>query len=229
MFKPMLRILTLILLIGSFSSCEKESSLDVNQDKIYTDYEVFYNSNTDKSWVVAKFKFGSPTGTVLELENPAFVLFENDTLPYNVFFNGHYKEYAGQITSGTFSYTDADGNTYNNTLPSYEEIQFPSDLDTISKSQAYDLKWDGTALSANQHVGLFIGSWTWGNDALLLQINEGADNLILGTNQLSNLPLGNSTCYMDRATEVDVTEGTGEGGKIRGKFRATNAAVIIME
>ena len=99
----------------------------------------------------------------------------------------------------------------------------------VSKSQAYDLKWDGTTLSENQHVGLFIGSWTWGNDALLLQTNQGADNIVLGVNSLSNLPLGNSTCYMDRATEVAVTEGTGEGGKIRGKFRATNVSVIIVE
>ena len=229
MLKPMLKTLVLLLVIGSFSSCEKESSLDVNQDKIYTDYEVFYNSNTDKSWVVAKFKFGGPTGTILQLDDPAFVLFENDTLPYNFFFNGHYKEYAGQITSGTFSYTDANGNIYNNTLPSYEEIQFPAGLDTISKAQAFDLKWDGTALSADQFVGLFIGSWTWGNDALVLQTNQGADNLVVGINQLANLPVGNSTCYMDRATEVDVTEGTGEGGKIRGKFRATNVPVIVAE
>lgn len=229
MLKPMLKTLTLILVIATFSSCEKESSLDVNQDKIYTDYEVFYNSNTDKSWVVAKFKFGGPTGTILELDDPAFVLFENDTLPYNVFFNGHYKEYAGQITSGTFSYTDGNGDVYNNSLPSYEDIQFPSDLDTISKSQAFDLQWQGTALSANQYVGLFIGSWAWGNDALLVQTNQGADNLVLGTTQLSNLPLGNSTCFMDRSTEVDVTEGTGEGGKIRGKYRATNASVMIVE
>lgn len=229
MLKPMLKTLVLSLIIGSFSSCEKESSLDVSQDKIYTDYEVFYNSNTDKSWVVAKFKFGGSTGTILELENPAFVLFENDTLPYNFFFNGHYKEYAGQITSGTFSYRDVNGNIYNNSLPNYEDIQFPPDLDTISKSQAFDLKWDGTTLSEDQYVGLFIGSWAWGQDALFVQTNQGADNLVLGTTQLANLPLGNSTCYMDRTTQLDVTEGTGEGGKIRGKFRATNVPVIITE
>lgn len=212
-----------------FTACVKEDSSDVNQDKIYTDYEVFYNSNTDKTWVVAKFRFGGATGTILELTDPASVTFNGDTLPYNFLFTGHYKEYAGRLETGRFSYTNVNGDVFVNDIPAYETVAFPNNLDTISKSQAYDLIWDGTALSANQTVGIFIGTPTWGQDALVIQANEGSNNIVLGTTALGNLATGVSTCYMDRATAVDVAEGTSEGGRIRGKFRASNKSAVIVE
>ncbi len=221
--------LAIFLMAAIFSSCEVEDSADVNQDKIYTDYELFYNSNSDKTWVVARFRFGGPTGTLLELKDPAAVTFDGELLPFNALFAGHYKEFAGQLAGGTFEYTNTMGETFINEVPNYEPIEFPSDLDTLSKSAAYSLAWDGTPLASDQWVDLFIGSWTWGQDALFIQNSDGASDLVLGVNQLSNLPIGNSTMFMDRSTDVEVTEGTGEGGRIRGKYRAKNIEVAIVE
>lgn len=211
------------------TSCNVEDSADVNQERIYADYEVFYNSNTDKTWVVARFRFGGATGTLLQLNDPAFVEFNGEDLPFNSLFAGHYKEYAGQLTSGTFVYTDVDGNTYENSIPAYEPIEFPTGLDTLSKSNSYDLVWQGTELKANQNVGVFAGSWAWGQDALFLQTNDGANNIVLGKDQIANLPLGQSTLYMDRSTDVQITDGTSEGGRIRGKYRATNVTVQVVD
>ncbi|MBX9782536.1 MAG: hypothetical protein K2X48_04495 [Chitinophagaceae bacterium] len=54
-----------------FSVCEKQPSDAVDQDRIRTDYELFYDKNTDKTTAVAAFKFGqSITGTQLELSSP---------------------------------------------------------------------------------------------------------------------------------------------------------------
>lgn len=212
-----------------FVSCESEDSADVNQDRIYTDYEVFYNSNTDITWVVARFRFGNALGTILELNDPASVSFDGQELPYNQVFAGHYREFAGKIDLGAFTYTDTDGKTFVNEVPAFESIAFPDDLTSLSKSQAYSLEWEGTALSANQQVGLFIGSWVWGEDAAFVQTGEGTNNLVLGINQLENLPTGTSTFYMDRSTAVDVLDGTSAGGRICGKFRASNIQVDITE
>ena len=44
---------------------------------------------------------------------------------------------------------------------------------------------------------------------------------------MSNVAIGASTFYMDRATEKNVAEGTGEGGRIRGKYRAKNVEVVV--
>ena len=91
-----------ILFITSMilASCTIEDSSDVNQEKIYADYEVFYNSNTDKTLAVAKFKFGGATGTVLQLTDPAQVTFNGDKLAFKPIYSGHIKEFAGRITEG---------------------------------------------------------------------------------------------------------------------------------
>ncbi|WP_343633918.1 hypothetical protein [Fluviicola sp.] len=209
-------------------SCEKENSEDVNQDKIYTDYELFYNKNEDKTYVVARFKFGGPTGTNLELTSGASVTFNGDPLTYNAFYFGHYKEYAGKINSGTFIYNDTDGNQFTNTTPVLDTIAFQPGFDTIVKSQANTLTWIGSPLAANQSVGIFIGSWTWGQDALFYQNQLGASNIIMGVASLNSLALGSSTVYMDRTNETAVSQGTSEGGKIRSKYRALNKVVQVV-
>jgi hypothetical protein len=209
-------------------SCEKENSDDVNQDKIYTDYELFYNKNEDKTVVVARFKFGGPTGTNLELTNGATVTFNGDALTYNVFYVGHVKEYAGKISSGIFNYKDVDGNEFINATPALDSVAFQPSFDTIVKSQANTFTWVGSSLAANQSVGIFIGSWVWGQDALFYQNQLGATNIIMGVNGLSSLSLGSSTVYMDRTNETNVSQGTSEGGKIRSKYRALNKVVQVV-
>jgi hypothetical protein len=213
----------------SIQSCTIEDSSDVNQDKIYTVYELFYNSNTDKTTAVAQFRFGGPTGTILKLTKPAYALFNGDTLSFTALYSGHIKEYAGLVNNGIFEYRNVDEDVFMNDVPAFEEIAFPSDFDTLSKSKAYELSWVGTSLKENQHVGLFVGSWTWGQDALFAQNGLGAKNIILGLLGLSNLSLGNASCYMDRSTEIALIDGTSEGGKIRGKFRALNKEIVVVE
>lgn len=210
------------------AACAKENASDVNQNKIYTDYEVFYNKNTDKTWVVARFRFGGATGTVLELDSGAYVTFNNDTLPYNALFMGHYKEYAGHISSGTFTYHNLSGQNFVNTLPVCDTLAFQPGFDTLQKSQAQTIGWAGPALAPNQGVGIFVGGWTWGDDALAYQDGDGATSLVLGINQMNSLPVGPATVYMDRQTELNVGQGTSEGGKIRAKFRAKNRVVQVV-
>ncbi len=217
-------IITLLFL----SSCAKEDSSDVNQDKIYTDYELFYNKNTDKTVAVAKFKFGGITGTILELTDGATVTFNGDLLTYNAWYSGHVKEYAGMITSGTFVYTDVDGSVFTNATPSMDTASFDPNFTTIVKSQANTFTWLGNSLAANESIGLFVGSWTWGEDALFFQNQLGATNLIMGITQMSNLAEGTSTVYMDRTKHATNIQGTSNGGIIRSKYRALNAQVQVV-
>jgi hypothetical protein len=218
-----------VVLCFSISSCEKENASDVNQDKIYTDYEVFYDNNSDKSWVIARFRFGGATGTILKLDSTSFVSFGNDTLPYNDLFFGHFKEYAGRINNGTFTYRNLKNEVFVNSLPAYDTIAFSPSFTLLTKSVANTITWSGTPLAINQNVGLFVGGWTWGQDALKVQTSVGATNLVLGTNELAQVPVGPAICFMDRSTDVAVSQGTNEGGRIRGKFRAKNQTIQIVQ
>ncbi len=210
------------------TSCAKENASDVNQEKIYTDYEVFYNENTDKTWVLAKFRFGGPTGTILELDSTSYVTFNNDTLPYNILYTGHFKEYAGRITIGSFKYENVLGQTFVNSIPAVDVLAFAADFDTLKKSQAQTITWVGTPLAANESVGIFIGNGAWGQAALTWQDNDGATGIVLGITQMAALGVGNSTVFMDRQNEENVTQGTSKGGKIRAKYRALNRVVQVV-
>lgn len=211
-----------------FTACQKEDSADVNQDKIYTVYELFYNENSDKTVAICRLRFGSPTGTLLEATDPAGVTFNGDVLPYSAVYSGHAKEYAGLISSGTFAYTNVDGTVYTNTLPTMTTLSTPADFDTIIKSQANTYTWTGNALNADERVNLFVGSWTWGQDALFFATGNGTTDIVMGTNQLSNLAEGSSTLYVDRVHEVAVSQGTSEGGVIRTRYRPMNQTVQVL-
>ena len=73
------------------------------------------------------------------------------------------------------------------------------------------------------------GSWKWGEDALSVQAQEGATDIVLGTTILSNLALGSSTVHMDRIHELEVGEGTSEGGVIRSRYKAVNKDITVIE
>ncbi|NJK82485.1 MAG: hypothetical protein HC912_00355 [Saprospiraceae bacterium] len=75
-------VLCLLCFVTLFYACEVEDSAEVNQDRIYADYEVFYNSNTDKTWVIARFRFGGVIGTPLELKAPCQCNFQWRTVAF---------------------------------------------------------------------------------------------------------------------------------------------------
>lgn len=215
-------------LFASLYSCNVEDSGDVNQDKIWTRYELFYNANDDKTTAVARFRFGGPTGTLLQLNEDASVTFNGQELAFNNFYFGHAMDFAGFVDSGTFVYQDLDQLSFSNTVFPYDTIAFPVGFDTIINSQANTIVWDGNPLAPNEIVGVFVGSWAWGDDALYVQTADNATDIVLGASQLGQVPVGNATVFMDRSTEVAATEATSEGGLVVGKYRAENRQVQIV-
>jgi hypothetical protein len=214
------------------TSCAKEDSSDVNQDKIWTEYELFYNQNDDKTHAVARFRFGGATGTLLELTDStnASVTFEGQVMPYNPWWGAHHLEFAGNVTTGTFVYTNTNGDTFTNAVPTGgDTIGYPVGFDTIVKSVSEDFIWQGNSLAANEHVSVFVGSWGWGDDALFYTEADGATSFVMGVNAKNNLATGTSTVYMDRVLKSTSIDGTSEGGLIRYKYRPTNVQVEVID
>lgn len=210
-------------------SCQKQNSQDVNQDKIYAVYELFYNKNTDKTVAICRLRFGSPTGTLLEATSPASVTYNGDALPYSAIYSGHAKEYAGQLTGGTFKYTNIDGVEFINTIPTMDTISFDPGFDTIVKSQANTMTWIGNPVASGERVNLFVGTWTWGQDAAFIALTPGQTNIVMGITQLSSLAVGGSTGHLERVYELPATQVTSEGGVVRTRYKALTQQITVVQ
>lgn len=197
-----------------FSSCAKEVSENVAQDSIYTVYELFFNKNTDITTARATFRFGGPSGTLLDLTDPANCTFNGDELLYNKILGSHNKDYAGFVSSGTFKYLDLDDNTLTNTTPIIETIDFPT-KDTIKADNPCLFMWIGSPLGKDESVSLIIDGTEQNNFELFGTVVEGATEIALSSEKLKRLGHGVATCTLTREyNKFSIDEGTSKGGRM---------------
>lgn len=224
--KNLIRAILISFIAFMFYSCEREDSADVNQDRIHTTYELFYNASEDKTYAIAVFRFGSATGKLLELSEPSIVKFNDDVLTFKPVFAEYKRDYAGFIESGTFKWTDTEGNTFSNTV-SIETIDFPTGLDTIPRNAAFELFWVGDSLSQYHSVVVTANSVLEGDLQVFTQSNLHSKSIILALNKLQQLGQGTGTMWMDRNYKPPIIEKTGAGGNLIGRYRPINKEVYF--
>ena len=207
------------------SSCASENSVDVEQDRIWAQYELFYDKPLDKTYAKATFKFGNGLGTLLKLTAPSEVKFKNDLLLFDETFKYYVKEYSCKIDSGSFTFTDAKSKKYVNSTPVMKAIDYPA-LDTLKTTSSYTFTWVGTPITQNEGVSLTIDGIAQNNVEIFWQTNVGGTNMVLDANKLKNLGLGTATMYMDRGTTIPLTQKTSAGGEIIAKYRAVKTVYV---
>ena len=218
----------ILLFTWILQSCTKENSSDVNQDKIYAEYELAYDENLDKTYASCVFKFSNALGTNLQLSAPSEIKFGNDVLTFDPLFSYYRKEYAGLVTSGIFTFTDTLGVSYQNTVTLPSAISNPT-IDTIKRSLgAYTYTWIGSANAADSWIGVSINNMqNWGNFQYFQQNNIGAQNIVLGLNQLNQLPIGAAFIQLERVFQKNATNVTSAGGIVRAKYKALNKNIMV--
>ena len=218
-------ILTIFVLL-LFWGCAKEESQNVNQDSIFTIYELFYNNSDDITTARAVFRFGGATGTLLDLNEPAVSTFNGDELLYNQISGFHKKEYSGFTASGTFVYTDLDNNTFTNETPTIDPIHF-FNIDTISSGSSFLFEWDGNPLGEDETVSLTINGTQQGNVEIFATISQGATEMVLEADKLQNLGIGDAECVLMRIeNQNSVDEGTSTGGRMAVWYTDTRTIYI---
>jgi hypothetical protein len=222
--------LLLVLFVSStlFVACEGEESASVDQDRIYTSYELLYDQNTDKTYARAQFRFGNILGTLLQLSAPAEVRFNDDVLAFKPGLIYYEKEYASQVTNGTFTYKDADGVEYKNTASNLPTIAFPSNFTNVTRNQANTFTWAGTPLTLGEEVYLFIGNTTTVNTQTFYTNKVGATNMVLSAEKLNNLAPGvaaEADVYRDRIDSL--SQKTSAGGFIKLNYRAQKKPITV--
>ncbi|MCB0563117.1 MAG: hypothetical protein KDD01_01930 [Phaeodactylibacter sp.] len=207
-------------------SCNSESSDTVDQDRIFTVYELFYNANQDKTYARATFHFSNELGTNLQLAGDSKVTFEGDPLTFNPVLAYYEREYAGFVATGAFEWTDTDGSLFRNTVEIHP-ISFAPGIDTIDRSQSYELFWEDGELKANEIILLTINGENEG-DARIFSTNDvGATSIILAKDKLSEIGQGPGTAFLERSYLPGIQEAPTAGGRITGRQRAENLEVYM--
>lgn len=211
------------------TSCNKEDSDSVDQDKIYASYVLEYNSNQDVTYARSNFHFSNAFGTKLELVPPAEITVDGDVIPFKQALAYYEKEYNGVKSSGNFKYVDVDENEFNNTVTMVPSIDFDGTLDTISRSSNYMLTWVGDPVQAGEVVTVTINGSGEGDAQVFTQAGVGATDINLTQDQLGNLGLEDATFFIRRAKNVAAQEVTSAGGNVISRYDGQTMTVYVKQ
>ena len=221
-------ILFLAIVLLFITGCESEDSENVEQDRIYALYELFYNENENLTLARTTFYFGNPTGTKLELSGGASITFDGEALSYNPTLAYYELAITGPVSSGTFVYTDLDGNTFTNPV-AITAVDFPAgQATTLDKSEPYEIAWEGSALVAGESVTVSLVPNAVSETKLFLQVNIGATSIVLTPGRLADIESTVGQLVMDRFTSSEPAQATSAGGEVVGHYRAPNLSVDIL-
>lgn len=219
-------LLLFLALTLALVACEPDPSKPVDQEKIYAEYELFYDANEDQTYARATFKLSNAPGDKLRLGDGAEVSFNGDIMQLREDLAFYEQEYAGLVDSGGFTFLDLDGNTYQNSI-SIAPIAYPNGLDTISRDAAFTLNWLGGALNAGDDVTVTINGALNGDAQVFYTNVQGSDSIVLDRKTLQKLGRGNSTVWMDHRNYPGLRQGSPAGGYIVGRYRPVNATPYL--
>lgn len=136
---------------------------------------------------------GSIIGTLLELSGSSQVTCNGQVLSFKQALSYYEREYPGFVQSGTFVWTDTEGNSFTNTV-SINPIGYPSNLDTLSRNQSFELVWTGDLLANNQNVTLTVNGENEADLQIFFQDDLNSHSIILEKNKLQNLVPDQAKC-----------------------------------
>jgi hypothetical protein len=222
----MKRILPLLILVAVLASCARQDSENVSQDTIWMHLELYFNDNTDITKARATFRFNNGFGTKLQLSNGAEILFNGDPLDWQSGLAYYESDLAGFIDQGSFEYTDLDGNVFTNSAEIHT-VQFPIDLDSIPRPGSFEMFWSGDPLGNHESITVWLNGDLEGDAQTFFENDLGAESVIMGQNQLLELPVGYADMVMDRSYSPPMQESNSVGGVVSGRYRAESIEIYM--
>lgn len=233
--RPLLRSIALLGVVLTPAACQMaEQSVNVNQSRIWTDYELHYDANTDLTTAKASFRFGSALGTPLDLTSPSEVRFDGELLARQVQVGTNVVTYertfAGPLPSGTFRFEDTEGEAYSNTL-TVRPIAFPSSVGPIDNDASYAFDWVGSSLASGEQVDVTLWRLVPGSASLALfpQTQDGARGVVMDATQLRNVSPGDVALRMERRWRGTPSRAPDAGGRLTLKWTTTDKVVAVVD
>lgn len=221
-----IKVQLFLLLLGCIAvACRMDETLDVNQRKIYTEYELFYNKAEDRTYIRAQFRHKKSTGNVLRLTSPSSVRFDDFYLDYNSLIQSYEKVVEGYVEGGTFIWEDLDGKRYYNFIKHNPiEMMKLDELDTKSEQR---ICWAGEPLQYNENVMLFVIPEAHGAVRYLIEDVPGRDCVTMPVS-VSSLFSGQTVrLALQRTFSAVPGQKTDAGGKISARYRNEDSVLLF--
>ncbi len=171
-------LLSMPLLAGASSrGCGGEDSSVVRQDRVFTQYWLFYDANADVTYARATFRLGHALGTVLELTDPAKVTFNEKALSFQQVPGWHELQLPGRVT-GTFRYTNVDGQRFQVEVSALPDTSLPMAM-SIPAGQPYTFTWTGAPIARDERLEVIVTGENKLDFSIIEQRGIGAADVVL--------------------------------------------------
>ena len=216
----------MILVVG-LGACKKEVTVNVNQDKIFTHYELRYDENSNTTTATATFRFSNENGTRLKLSEPSPVTVVSQTMEWSE-ENGNYsKQYSGLTPTVMFDWVDLDGNTFSNSAE-IRDIDYPAVTPDYSFADPIShFQWEGAPLDSFESVFLTLDG-TGSTDTRVFSVDSfGATTITIDSLRLSEIDSGEVVMALRKLYSTDLVEATSKGGLIEGSYQPVNRTFTL--
>lgn len=213
----------------SLAACNRESSGDVKQNRIWSDYTLEYDGSVEKTTASAVFRFGGATGTQLELSNGSTVSFRGQTMDFKPLLAFYQLELSGKQDTGSFVFKDADGLVFTNSVALPPTAATPASVTEISRGADFTLTWFGDPIVAGDAVIVTLVSVVNAKTEVFTTANVGATSLTLPSSKLSLFPNGGAKISISRERKTLSGDFEDEGGVITTRSKGLNRTVNLKD
>jgi hypothetical protein len=228
----MKRITTLGIALVSvlfFTACKKESSINVDQNRIYSNYDVEYDQNSNRTSVNATFRVDHNSGQKIELTYPSRVEFDGERLSYRKMAGNYDLTRSGNALNRTVVYYDIDGNAFTNSGTLVTAIDIPVGLNSISKGGNFFLPWNGDALASGETITVTISGGSQSGSKTFTANTVGQNYIILDEYKLNNLIAGTAQIQIKRERSESLIQSNLSGGRISSTYKGRKVTINIVE
>lgn len=218
-----------LLSVLFFTACKKEASINIDQNRIYSDYEVTYDQMANHTIARALFRVDHNSGKKLELTYPARVGFNNENLAWRNLGGVYDATRSGNHLNGSFTYFDVDGNSFINAGAIINPIDLPWGMNNISKNGNFFLPWEGAVLQSGETVKVIISGGSQSGSKTFTATAIGSSYISLEQNKLNNLVTGTAQIQIQREKTTGLEQSNLSGGRITSTYKGRKVTVNITE
>lgn len=210
-----------------FTACKKESSINVDQDRIYSNYNVVYDQHSNRTSVNATFRVDHNSGKKIELTYPSRVGFDGEAMSYKKLAGYYDLSRPGYLLNGEIVYFDIDGKDFSNSGHNISGIDIPVGLTSISIGGNFFLPWAGGAIESGETVTVTISGGSQSSSKSFTANSVGANYIVLDQFDLQNLELGTANIQIQRSVSSSLVQSNLAGGRITSTYKGRKVTINI--